>query len=135
MPKLKKKAIKDIKNLFKLIKKPNYNAIKDIRNLLDQKNKLKQLKIENLEILKIFLNNFQFQLIFKFFGLNFQDNNYIENESNIDRNKTLLVEEYSSKIRPYLKNIINNLKKSDTWKFNSQQQITLVLAKIMTKSM
>ena len=135
MPKLKKKAIKDIKNLFKLIKKPNYNAIKDIRNLLDQKNKLKQLKIENLEILKIFLNNFQFQLIFKFFGLNFQDNNYIEYESNIDRNKTLLVEEYSSKIRPYLKNIINNLKKSDTWKFNSQQQITLVLAKIMTKSM
>ena len=135
MPKLKKKAIKDIKNLFKLIKKPNYNAIKDIRNLLDQKNKLKQLKIENLEILKIFLNNFQFQLIFKFFGLNFQDNNYIEYESNIDRNKTLLVEEYSSKIRPYLKNIINNLKKSDTWKFNSQQQITLVLAKIMTKNM
>ena len=135
MPKLKKKAIKDIKNLFKLIKKPNYNAIKDIRNLLDQRNKLKQLKIENLEILKIFLNNFQFQLIFKFFGLNFQDNNYIEYESNIDRNKTLLVEEYSSKIRPYLKNIINNLKKSDTWKFNSQQQITLVLAKIMTKSM
>ena len=134
MPKLKKKAIKDIKNLFKLIKKPNYNAIKDIRNLLDQKNKLKQLKIENLEILKIFLNNFQFQLIFKFFGLNFQDNNYIEYESNIDRNKTILVEEYSSKIRPYLKNIINNLKKSDTWKFNSQQQITLVLAKIMTKS-
>ena len=135
MPKLKKKAIKDIKNLFKLVKKPNYNAIKDIRNILDQKNKLKQLKIENLEILKIFLNNFQFQLIFKFFGLNFQDNNYIEYESNIDRNKTLLVEEYSSKIRPYLKNIINNLKKSDTWKFNSQQQITLVLAKIMTKSM
>ena len=135
MPKLKKKAIKDIKSLFKLIKKPNYNAIKDIRNLLDQKNKLKQLKIENLEILKIFLNNFQFQLIFKFFGLNFQGNNYIEYESNIDRNKTLLVEEYSSKIRPYLKNIINNLKKSDTWKFNSQQQITLVLAKIMTKSM
>ena len=27
-----------------------------------------------------------------------------------------MVEEYLNKIRPYLKNIINNLKKSDTWK-------------------
>ena len=26
------------------------------------------------------------------------------------------VEEYLNKIRPYLKEIINNLKKSDTWK-------------------
>ena len=29
---------------------------------------------------------------------------------------TLSVEEYLNKIRPYLKDIINNLKKSDTWK-------------------
>ena len=35
--------------------------------------------------------------------------------SNSDRNKTLSVEEYLNKIRPYLKNI-NNLKKSYTWK-------------------
>ena len=33
-----------------------------------------------------------------------------------DGNKTLSVEEYLNKIRPYLKDIINNLKKSDTWK-------------------
>ena len=33
-----------------------------------------------------------------------------------DRNKTLSVEEYLNKIRPYLKDIINSLKKSDTWK-------------------
>ena len=37
-------------------------------------------------------------------------------ESNSDKNKTLSVEEYLNKIRPYLKDIINNLKKSDTWK-------------------
>ena len=30
--------------------------------------------------------------------------------------KTLSVEEYLNKIRPYLKDIINNLKISDTWK-------------------
>ena len=32
------------------------------------------------------------------------------------QNKTLSVEEYPDKIRPYSKDIINNLKKSDTWK-------------------
>ena len=44
----------------------------------------------------------------------FWSNNYIENESNGDRSKTLSVEEYLYKIRPYLKDIINNLKTSDT---------------------
>ena len=47
---------------------------------------------------------------------NFWSKNYIECKSNDDRNKTLSVEEYLNKIRPYLKDIINNLKKSDTWK-------------------
>ena len=46
----------------------------------------------------------------------FWGNNYIEHESNGDRNKTLSVEEYLIKISPYLKDIINTLKKSDTWK-------------------
>ena len=47
---------------------------------------------------------------------NLWSNNYIEHESNGDRNKTLSVEEYLNKIRPYLKDIINNLKKSGPWK-------------------
>ena len=37
-------------------------------------------------------------------------------ESNADRNKAPSVEEHLNKIRLYLKDIINNLKKSDTWK-------------------
>ena len=41
--------------------------------------------------------------------------NYIEYESNGYRNKTLSVEKYLNKISPYLEDIINNLKKSDTW--------------------
>ena len=45
----------------------------------------------------------------------FWSNNYIEYESNSDRNKTLSPGEYLNKISPYLKNI-NNLDKSDTWK-------------------
>ena len=37
-------------------------------------------------------------------------------KKNSDRNTTLSVEEYLNKIRPYLKDIINNRKKSDTRK-------------------
>ena len=46
----------------------------------------------------------------------FWSNNYIEYEGNSNRNKILSVEEYLYKIRPYLKDIINILKKFDTWK-------------------
>ena len=48
--------------------------------------------------------------------INVWSKNYIESESSNDRKKTLSVEEYLNRIRPYLKDIINNLKKSDTWK-------------------
>ena len=44
---------------------------------------------------------------------NFWSNNYIEYESTIDRNKTLIAEEYLNEIVPYIKDIINNLKKCD----------------------
>ena len=47
---------------------------------------------------------------------NFWSNNYTECKSIDDRIKTLSVEEYLNKIRPYLKDTINNLKKSDSWK-------------------
>ena len=47
---------------------------------------------------------------------NFWSNNYIEYDCTGDRNKTLLLEEYLNKIRLYLKDIINNLKISDTCK-------------------
>ena len=44
----------------------------------------------------------------------FWSNDYIEYKSSGDINKTLSVEEYLNKTGPYLKDIINNLKKSDT---------------------
>ena len=47
---------------------------------------------------------------------NFWSNNYIECESSSDRNKTLSNEEYLNKFNPYLKDTINNLKMSDSWK-------------------
>ena len=47
---------------------------------------------------------------------NSQSSNYIDYESNRYRNKTLSLEKYLNKIRPYLKHIIDNLKNHDTWK-------------------
>ena len=85
---------------------------------LDQKKKIKQLKIQCLEILKTFLSTKK-KVIFKSVRVsNFWSNEY---ESNSDRNKTVLVEKYLNKeynilTRIYLKGIINILKKFDTWK-------------------
>ena len=45
---------------------------------------------------------------------NFMSKNYIKYKRKDDR-KTLSVEEYINKIRPYLNDIINNFKRSDTW--------------------
>ena len=58
----------------------------------------------------------------------FWSNNYIEYESKIDR-KTLSVKEYLNKIWPYLKDIINNLNNSCTWKI----QVTITINCISSK--
>ena len=46
-----------------------------------------------------------------------------------DKSKTISVEEYLNKVRKYLKDIINNLKKSDTWKI----QLTIAINFIFSK--
>ena len=48
--------IKGIKNLFRVKKELNCNAIKVIGNLFRHKKKLKQLMVEYLEVLRIFLS-------------------------------------------------------------------------------
>ena len=47
---------------------------------------------------------------------NFWNNNYNKYENSGGKNKNLSVKEYLDKIKPYLKDIIINLQKSDTWK-------------------
>ena len=49
---------------------------------------------------------------------NFWSNNYIEHKSNSDKNRMWSVEEYLDKIRPYLKDVINDLKKFSPRKIN-----------------
>ena len=90
------KIIKDIRNLFRLEKETKANKdriLRDIKNIFDheEENYNKPVRVSN-----------------------FWNSNYIDYESHGDRNKTLSVEEYPNKIRPYLKDIINNLRKSDT---------------------
>ena len=65
----------------------------------------------------------------------FGSRNYIEFESNRDRNKALSIKEYLNKIRPYLRFIINDLKKSDTWKIELtwKSQLTIAINFISSK--
>ena len=60
---------------------------------------------------------------------NFWSRNYIEYESNGDTNKALSIENYLNKIRPLLKDIINDLKKSFMWKI----QLTIAVNFIFSK--
>ena len=55
-------------------------------------------------------------------------NNYIRYESEGDRNKTLSVEKYFNKIRPYLKDM-NNITKSDTLKIQLIIAINFISSK------
>ena len=54
--------------------------------------------------------------------------NYIECESNDDRNKTISIKDYLT-WKPYLNNIIINLKKSDKWKTQLAIAINFISSK------
>ena len=72
--------------------KQSNTIIRDIKNLFEQgEDYYKSLRISN-----------------------FYSNNDIEYENNGDRNKTLSIKKYLDEIKLYLKDIIKNLKKSDT---------------------
>ena len=81
---------------------------------------MKQSKTEQLEILSPLLGKKTYKPVRV--G-NFWSNNYIEYESNGERNKTLSIKEYH--IKPYLKDI-NNLKKSDSWKIQFKRAIIVI---------
>ena len=85
------------------LKKERYDAaIKDIRNLFRLKKENEAIKCKVIRDIR------------NLFEHDEKEDYYIEYESNGDRNKALLIEIYLNEIRPYLKGIINNLKKSAT---------------------
>ena len=113
------KIIKDIRNLFRLKKELNYTTIKDIRNFFRLEKETKAIKDGiRRDIKNLFEYEEEKEIYYKPVRIsNFWSNNYIQYESNGDRNKTLSVEEYLNNISQYLKDIIINiLKKSDTKK-------------------
>ena len=60
---------------------------------------------------------------------NFWKNNYIEYESNGDKNGNLSLDEYLNKTKPYMRNIIVDFQNSDTWKI----QVTIATNFIYSK--
>ena len=60
---------------------------------------------------------------------NVMNNDYIEYESNSDRNKNVSVKEYLNVIKPYLKDMIIDLQISDMWKI----QLTIAINFISSK--
>ena len=59
---------------------------------------------------------------------------YWVQQKNEDRNKTLSIKEYLNEIKPYLKDIINNLKKSDAWKIQLTISINFYFSKDLVEA-
>ena len=95
-----------------------WNIIKDIRNLFRQGKETNAIKDRILKDIKnLFEHEEEEENYYEPVRVsNFWSNNYIKYNSNGDRNKIQSVWEYLNEIRPYLKDIINKLKKSDRWK-------------------
>ena len=109
--------IKNVRNLVRLKKELNYTPIKDIRKLFRLQKETKAIKNRILiGITNLFKHEKEESYCKPVRVSNFWSNNYIEYESNGDKNKRLSVEEHLNKIILYLKHIINNVKKHDTWK-------------------
>ena len=85
----------------------------DVRNLFRLKKETKPIKNKIIRYIRI-LEHEKVDYYKPVSISSLWSNNYIEYESNGDRIKTLSVKEYLNKIRPYFKNLIINLKTSDT---------------------
>ena len=115
-PEEKEQIIKDIRNLFRLKKELNYTTIKDITNIFRLEKETKAIKDRIIRDIKRLFEHEE-QNYYKWVRVNnFWSNNYIAYESNSDKNNPISVEKDLKKFRPYLKDITNNLKKSETWK-------------------
>ena len=88
--------IRDIRNLFILKKEQSYTATKDIRNIFGLEKEIKAIKDRILRDIKNICENEKEEVNYnKPTRVNILgSNNYIEYESNGDRNKTLSGEKY-----------------------------------------
>ena len=110
---------------MKNLRSEEENIIKNIRNLFRVGKETKEVKDKRLRDIENLFEEYYKPVTVN----NFWSNNYIEYKSNDDTSKALSVKEYLDKIRPYLKDIINDLKKSGTWKI----QLTITINFIFSK--
>ena len=89
-----------------------------IRNLFRLEKEVKEIKDIVLKNIKnFFKHKEEEEHYYNLVKVNkFQGNNCIEYKSNVDKSRILPAEEYLHRTREYLKDAINDLKKSDTWK-------------------
>ena len=95
------------------------NIIKDVRNICRLKKEKDDTTIKDIR------NLFRLK----------KETKVIKDRTFRDINKALSVKEYLNKTIPYLKEIINNLKKSDSWKIQLTRAVNFVSFKTMMKSL
>ena len=83
--------------------------IGDIRNIFRLKKENEAIKNRVIRNIRNFFAHEEVNYYTPLRADKFSSNNYIEYESNGDRNKAPSVDEYLNKIRPYLKDSINSL--------------------------
>ena len=106
--KRKGNKVKAIKNLFRLWKEIDKSATKDIRNLFRLRKENETIKDKIIRGFKIsFEEKIGYYQQIKVGNL--WNNNYIEDESDTDKNKNLSVKECLNEIKLYLKDIISDL--------------------------
>ena len=117
------------KHLFRLEKEVDDTTVTDIGNFFRLKKENKAIKNRIIrDIRSIFEHKEEDYYKLVKVG-SFWSNNYIEYESNGNRNKILLAEEYLYRIRLYSKDIINHLKKSNTWKIQLSMTTNFISSK------
>ena len=111
-------TIKDIRKVFRLKKKAiKDKMLRDIRIASRIEKEHKVIKDIIVRDIRILFENEEVKNCYKPVRVSsFQSSSFIECKSNGNRKRILSVEEYLNKIRTYLKDIINNLEKFDTWK-------------------
>ena len=121
-------TIKDVRYLLRLGNEIDDTTNKDTRNLFRLKKQNEAIKDIIIRDIRNFFEHEEDCYKPVRVG-SFWSRNYIEYESNGDRNKTLSVEEYLNKICPYLKDIINDLKKPNTWKIQLTTAVNIISSK------
>ena len=106
------------------------NIIKDIRNLFRlEKKKDKDIKDKVLRDIKTLFESGE-EDYYKLIRIrNAFSSNYVEYESNVDKDKTLSIKDYADKIKPYLSDIINYHKTQGEWEIQLTIAINFVSCK------